>query len=147
MELTRSQELIRQLKEAKKNGEITYPRIIERLEKNGKFVSLTTLRRVFADGSEASAGNFSYENTLMPIAEVLLNIEDVPTPKSSPYAAEIDGLKSVIHCQNEEIARLHEIKEHLEARVTFLLEQIEKKDRRMDEKDEIIRKLMDKVLP
>ena len=146
MEMTRSQELIKQLKEAKQTGEITYPRIIERLEKAGKFVSLTTLRRVFADGSEASAGSFSYENTLMPLAEVLLNKEDVPTDKNSPYAAEIDGLKAVIHVQNEEIARLHDIKEHLENRVTFLLEQIEKKDRRMDEKDEIIRKLMDKVL-
>ena len=145
MELTRAQELIRQLKDIKTKNEITYPRIIERMEKNGKFVSLTTLRRVFADGSEKIADSFSYENTLMPIAEALLNAEDVPTP-DSPYAAEIDGLKAVIHVQNEEIARLHEMKEHLESRITFLLEQIEKKDRRMDEKDELIRKLMDKVL-
>ena len=146
MELTRAQELIKQLKEIKAKNEITYPRIIERMEKNGKVVSLTTLRRVFADGSEMNADAFNYESTLMPIAEVLLNAEDVPTPESSPYALEIDGLKSVIHVQNEEIARLHEMKEHLENRITFLLEQIEKKDRRMDEKDEIIRRLMDKVL-
>ena len=146
MELTRAQELIRQLKDIKSKNEITYPRIMERMEKNGKVVSLTTLRRVFADGSELNADAFNYETTLMPIAEVLLNAEDVPTPKDSPYAAEIDGLKSVIHVQNEEIARLHDIKEHLESRVTFLLEQIEKKDRRMDEKDEIIRRLMDKCL-
>ena len=145
MELTRSQDLIRQLKEVKARNEITYPRIMERLEKNGKFVSLTTLRRVFADGSERLAENFNYETTLLPIAEALLNAEDVPTV-DSPYAAEIDGLKSVIHVQNEEIARLHEMKEHLESRITFLLEQIERKDRRMDEKDEIIRRLMDKVL-
>ena len=142
MEFTRAQELIKQLKEAKKNNEITYPRIMERLEANGKFISLTTLRRVFADGSEQSAGNFNYESTLMPLAEVLLNAEDVPTEAASPYAAEIDGLKAVIHVQNEEIARLHEMKEHLEGRITFLLEQIEKKDRRMDEKDEMIRRIM-----
>ena len=146
MELTRSQELIKQLKEIKKADEITYPRIMERMERNGKHVSLTTLRRVFADGSENNAGNFSYENTLLPIAEALLNVEDLPTPADSPYAKEIDGLKSVIHVQNEEIARLHEIKEHLESRITFLLEQIERKDRRMDEKDETIRRLMDKIL-
>lgn len=145
MELTRSQDLIRQLKEVKAKNEVTYPRIIERIEKNGKFVSLTTIRRVFADGSERNAENFNYETTLLPIAEALLNVEDVPTVES-PFAAEIDGLKSVIHVQNEEIARLHEMKEHLEGRITFLLEQIEKKDRRMDEKDEIIRRLMDKVL-
>lgn len=146
MELTKSQELIKQLKEIKETNEITFPRIMERMEKNGKVVSLTTLRRVFADGSENNANNFSYENTLLPIAEVLLNVEDLPTTASSPYAAEIDGLKSVIHVQNEEIARLHELKEHLESRITFLLEQIEKKDRRMDEKDEIIKRLMEKCL-
>lgn len=146
MELTKSQELIRQLKEIKAANEITYPRILERMEKNGKPVSLTTLRRVFADGSEANAGTFSYENTLLPIAEVLLNVEDIPTPEGSPYAKEIDGLKAVIHAQNEEIVRLHEIKEHLDARIAFLIDQIGKKDRRMDEKDEIIRRLMEKVL-
>lgn len=143
---TNAQELIKQLKDAKARNEVTYPRILDRLEKNGKYVSLTTLRRVFADGSEANAASFNYENTLLPIAEVLLDVEEIPTDENSPYAKEIDGLKSVIHVQNEEIARLHELKEHLEARVTFLLEQIEKKDRRMDEKDEVIRRLMDKVL-
>ena len=90
--------------------------------------------------------SFSYESTLLPISEVLLGAEDIPTPENSPYAKEIDGLKSVIHAQNEEIARMHEIKEHLETRITFLLDQIEKKDRRMDEKDEIIRKRLEKCL-
>ena len=146
MELTRSQELIRQLKEIKESNEITYPRIMERMEANGKFVSLTTLRRVFAAGSEDNAGNFNYESTLMPIAEALLNVEDLPTPANSPCAKEMEALKAVIRVQNEEIARLHDIKDHLESRVTFLLDQIEKKDRRMDEKDSIIQKLMEKVL-
>lgn len=146
MEFTKSQELIRQLKDIKARNEITYPRIMERMEKNGKFVSLTTLRRVFADGSEKNADGFNYENTLLPIAEALFNVEDLPTPADSPYAKEIDGLKAVIHVQNEEIARLHDMKEHLEKRITFLLTQIEKKDRRMDEKDEIIKKLMEKCM-
>lgn len=146
MELTKAQELIRQLKDIKEKNEITYPRLIEMMEKNGKIVSLTTLRRVFADGSESSANSFSYENTLLPIAEVLLNVEDMPTPDDSPQAQEINALKAVIHVQNEELARLHEMKEHLESRITFLLDQIEKKDRRMDEKDEIIRILMNKCL-
>ena len=146
MEHTSAEQLIKQLKEVKAKDEITYPRIMERMEKNGKYVSLTTLRRVFADGSEKNANNFNYESTLLPIAEVLLNAEEVPTPISSPDAKQIDALKAVIHVQNEEIARLHDIKEHLESRITFLLEQIEKKDRRMDEKDEIIKKLMEKCL-
>ena len=146
MELTRSQELIKLLKETKQKNEVTYPRIMDRMEKNGKYVSLTTLRRVFADGSEANAGNFSYENTLLPIAEALLDAEDIPTPADNPYAKEIDALKAVIHCQNEELSRLHEIKEHLEDRITFLINQIALKDKRMDQKDELIKKLMEKCL-
>lgn len=139
MELTRSQELIKQLKEIKAKDEITYPRIMERMEKNGKYVSLTTLRRVFSDGSELNANNFSYENTLLPIAEVLLHMEDVPTPQDNPYAKEIDGLKAVIRVQNEEISRLCELKEHLDNRITFLLTQI-------DKKDAMISKMMEKLL-
>lgn len=146
MEHTKAEELIVQLKEAKARNEMTYPRIMDRLEKSGHFVSLTTLRRVFAAGSEKNAASFNYENTLLPIASALLDVEDVPTPVDSPYAKEMDGLKAMIHVQNEEIARLHEIKEHLENRVTFLLGQIEKKDRRMDEKDEMIQTLMKRVL-
>ena len=147
VELTRSQELIRQLKAAKAKNEVTFPRIMERIEARGKYVSLSTLRRVFSDGSEGNAESFSYENTLLPIAEALLNVEDVPTPESAPSAELIAHLKSIIHVQNEELAKAQEIKEHLESRITFLLDQIERKDRRMDEKDEIIRRLMDKVLP
>lgn len=145
MELKSSQELIKQLKAAKKEKEITFPRLMEKLEQNGKAISLTTLRRVFADNSE-QFDSFSYENTLLPIAEILLSVEDIPTPKDNPYSKEIEGLKAVIHTQNEEIARLHDLKEHLDSRITFLLEQIERKDRRMDEKDEIIHKLMEKCL-
>lgn len=142
MELTKTQELIKRLKDAKAEKELTFPRIIERMERNGKFVSLSTLRRVFADGSEITA-NFSYENTLLPIAEAVLAMDENDDPDDSP---EVLGLKAVIHVQNEELAKMQEIKEHLEGRINFLLEQIEKKDRRMDEKDEIIRRLMDKVL-
>ena len=142
MELTKAQELIKQLKEAKARNEVTYPRLIERLDRLGKHVSLTTLRRVFADGSEASASSFNYEHTLLPIAEALLDAEDVPSANNP----DIEALKAVIHVQNEEIARLHDIKEHLEDRITFLINQIALKDKRMDEKDEIIRKLMDKCL-
>lgn len=141
LELTRSRELITQLKEVKKKDEVTYPRIMERIEAAGHSVSLSTLRRVFAEGSEANAASFSYEHVLLPIAGALLNVEDRPIPDDAPNAAQMEGMKAVIRVQNEEIARLLELKEHMEDRITFLLEQIDKKDRRMDEKDEIIKRL------
>lgn len=144
MEHTPARELIKELKWIKERDEITYPRIQDKLEKLGYFISMTTIRRVFADGSEDV--NFNYETTLLPIAKVLLGVEESPTPNDEPNADEISGLKAVIRLQTEEIERLHDLNEHLESRVNFLIDQIEKKDRRMDEKDEIIRKLMDKCL-
>ena len=143
MEHTPSSELIKQLKWIKARDEITYPRIQDKLEKGGYFVSMTTLRRVFAEGSEDV--NFNYENTLLPIARVLMDFGEEKSLEE-PSADELNGLKAVIRLQTEEIERLHELNDHLEARVTFLIDQVEKKDRRMDEKDEIIRRLMDKVL-
>ena len=140
MEVTRSQELVKQLKEIKERNEITFPRIMDLMEANGRVVSLSTLRRVFANNSNADS--FSYENTLLPIAEVLLHIEENPMQIDSAHAKEIEGLKAVIRCQNEELDRLHESKAFLEDRVKFLLDQIDKKDRRMDDKDEMIKKLM-----
>lgn len=147
MDVTRAQELVKQLREIKERNEITFPRIIEMMEAHdpSRVVSLSTLRRVFANGSDPNS--FSYENTLIPIADVLLHVEDNPqSAEMSPHAKEIEALKAVIACQNEELDRLHETKEHLEARVTFLLEQIAIKDRRMDEKDAWINRLMEKVL-
>lgn len=139
MERKPAKELIIELKRAKSDGEITYPRIMERIEANGNYVSLTTLRRVFAEGSELNASSFSYENTLMPIADAILPVEDTPTPMDNPFAKEIAGLKAVIRTQNEEISHLYDLKEHLDDRITFLLNQIASKD-------EIIAKLLDQVL-
>ena len=139
MERKPAKDLILELKDAKNNGEVTYPRIMERIEAHGKYVSLTTLRRVFAEGSEQNASSFSYENTLMPIADALLPIEETPTLADNPYAKEIAGLKAVIRTQNEEIAHLYDLKDHLDQRVTFLLDQIAAKD-------EMISKLLDQVL-
>lgn len=140
MELIKSQELIHELKELKDKNGVKYTQILTELEKNGTPLSLTTLRRVFASGSELNAGSFSYEHTLTPIAAVL---KKDPAQTSSE---ELEALKAIVHLQNEEIARLHEIKEHMEERIDFLVKQIALKDKRMDEKDEIIRRYMDKVL-
>ena len=143
MELIKSQELIHELKELKDKTGAKYTQILAELEKNGTPLSMTTLRRVFASGSKLNAGSFSYEHTLTPIAAVLRKGVSDPV---LPSAEELDALKAIVRLQNEEIARLHELKEHLEDRVDFLVKQIALKDKRMDEKDEIIRRYMDKVL-
>ena len=146
-----AQELIKRMKQVKSTHKISYPQIIEQMEENHKIndklsvPSLTTLRRVFAPGSETRASNYNFEETLLPIAEAIDKI--APTPDEVPaYIKEIEGLKSVIAVQTEELDRALEMNEHLNKRVDFLLEQIRIKDKRIDEKDEMIRDLLKKCL-
>ena len=145
MELIKAQELIIEIKQEQKKSGMKYTQILDVMEKNGTPISMTTLRRVFASGSELNAGSFSYEHTLTPIAAAL-KLDKTAEEPSRPSVEELDALKAIVRLQNEEIARLHELKEHLEDRVNFLVKQIALKDKRMDEKDEIIRRYMDKVL-
>lgn len=129
--------LIVDLKNAKAEKEITYPRLMDMLEANKTPISLTTLRRVFADGSEKN-DSFNYISTLAPLATILL-AEDIPEPETNPYAKELEGYKAVIHAQNEELVRVYQLLDHLEDRVSFLVEQCRTKD-------ELIKQLAAKVL-
>lgn len=129
--------IISELKRAKNEKEITYPRLMDMLEANGTPLGLTTLRRVFADGSERN-DSFNYTTTISPLEDILLR-EDIPEPEQNPYAKELEGFKAVIHSQNEEMVRLYKMVEHLESRVDFLVEQIKRKDAMID-------RLVDKVL-
>lgn len=131
------QQLIVDLKNAKKEKEITYPRLLDMLEANGTPLGLTTLRRVFADGSEKN-DSFNYSSTLAPLEKILL-ADDIPEPETNPYAKELEGYKAVIHSQNEELVRVYQMLDHLEDRVKFLVDQIK-------HKDELIDRLMNKVL-
>ena len=129
--------IILELKAAKKEKEITYPRLLDMLEANKTPLGLTTLRRVFADGSEKN-DSFNYTTTIAPLEKILL-ADDIPEPETNPYAKELEGYKAVIHSQNEELVRVYQMLDHLEDRVKFLVRQIE-------HKDELINKLMEKVL-
>ena len=129
--------IITELKKAKAEKEITYPRLLDMLEAAGTPLGLTTLRRVFADGSEKN-DSFNYASTIAPLEAILL-VEDIPEPESNPYAKELEGFKAVIHSQNEELVRMYEMNKHLEDRIEFLVGQINKKD-------ELIARLMDKAL-
>lgn len=129
--------LIVDLKNAKAEKEITYPRLMDMLEANKTPIFLTTLRRVFADGSEKN-DSFNYISTLAPLEAILL-AEDIPEPETNPYAKELEGYKAVIHAQNEELVRVYQLLDHLEDRVSFLVEQCKTKD-------ELIKQLAAKAL-
>ena len=142
MELQRSKELISACKKAKEELDYTLPRIEGEIRKLGESVSMSTLKRVFKAGSEDIAASFSFEHTLLPIAEVLLDAKDIPTPEGSPYAVEIALLQAELRVQDERVESLLARNKILEDRVTFMQTQIERKDRRIDEREDIIRKVM-----
>lgn len=148
MDLTNTQNIISKLKEVKKQNELTLPRILDMIEANGDYLSMTTLRRVFAANSEQE-DSFNYDKTIRPIANALL-LQEEYAPEGSGSNTENEALKAVLKFKNEEIEALQRqlelIRKMYEERIDFLIDQIRKKDKRMDEKDEIINRLMAKVL-
>ena len=157
MELTATKEIIVQLKAVKKEYELTIPRIKDMLEKNGDYIALSTLRRVFAEGSEDN-DSFSYDRTISPIARALLFQDNGEEAQDAAAMDDrIEGLRSVILLKNEQITmltdqiealkkQLNDFRAEYDLRLRFLRDQIELKDKRMDEKDQIIKRLMDKCL-
>ena len=150
----RAAQMIREMKEIKRNSKLTYDDIMVQMEKlnSSTVVSLSTLRRVFRDGSESKASSFNFEEILTPIYNAVKDLEGKPSP-SSPFEIELQGFKNVIRVQNEELDRLIELKEHLDNRVDFLVGQVKTKDEmiqnlmnKLDEKDAMIQRLMDKCL-
>ena len=63
---------IRRLKEIKSEQGLSVPKIMDLMEERGQFVSESTIKRVFADGSEEQS--FRYQDSIAPIADVLLDI-------------------------------------------------------------------------
>ena len=129
----RPAEIIKEMKSIRTKYKLTYMDIMEQIAEidETKMVSLSTLRRLFRDGSEMKASSFNFEEILMPVYDAVKALDKNP-PVKTEFERELDGYKAVIRVQNEELDRLLELKEHLEGRVDFLIKQIEKKDKMID---------------
>lgn len=141
LEQKTQKERILSLKQAKEERQYTIQRIKDEVLSNGDSISESTLKRVFAPGSEDDVKGFS-EYTLVVIEKVLLNTMDLPVPEHSPYTGEIVLLKAELRIQTERVENLKEHNTFLEARVKFLDEQIKIKDRRMDDRETVLKKVM-----
>ena len=138
-------DIITSLKKVREENGLSYQRIVDLVEENGDYVSISTVRRVFEEGSEAYG--FQYENTLKPIAAAVLGLygssEDV-TPD------EADTMKAIIDYKSERIAdlqeRLKRAEESYKRRIEFLKSQIALKDERIDRRDALIEKMLDRLL-
>ncbi|MBO5921745.1 MAG: hypothetical protein J6S92_03710 [Oscillospiraceae bacterium] len=138
-------EIISKLKKVREENGLSYQKIVELVEKNGEAVSLSTVKRVFEEGSESYG--FQYENTLKPIADAVLGVyesSDTVTPD------EADALKAIIDYKSDRIAELQaqieQTEESYRSRLDFLKDQIALKDKRIDRRDDMIEKLLDTIM-
>lgn len=164
-----TKDIIIQLKKVREEKDLSYGNILDLMEKNGDFISKSTLSRLFAEGSEDET--FNYESTIRPIANALLDIEDIE-PGDTP---DTRAMKSLLKYKIERIEELerqiedlklslaeekvkyHEKldieREQSRRSIEFLKEQISLKDKRMDQlleavftKDAQHKELLDTIL-
>ena len=146
--MTNSKDVIIKIKEVREEKGLSYSDILDLIEKNGDYLSKSTLSRVFAEGSEEI--KFRYEDTIRPIAKALLDIET----EEETDDLDTKALKALLKYKIQRIEELEQQVEHLEAdlnrekvkyhekldkereqsrrSIEFLKEQISLKDKRMD---------------
>ena len=143
-----TRDIIMQLKQVREEKGLSFGDIMSLLEQNGDYLSKTTISRIFAEGSEDVS--FRFEETLKPLATVLLDLNNIEETDSMDVQAmktllkyksdRIDELEKQIEHQRSqfdaELVALHEKmdaeRESWSRSIEFLKEQINFKDKRMD---------------
>lgn len=155
--MTNTKDIIIRLKEVRKEKDLSYGDILDLMEKNGDFVSKSTLSKLFAEGSEEHPEKFRYENTLRPIANAILDMENIEETDDM----DIQALKAILKYKIERIKDLeatldHEkIKSHekldkerdrFQRSLDFLKDQVTLKDKRIDQLLDANVKLLNQLL-
>jgi transcriptional regulator with XRE-family HTH domain len=139
--MAKQRDIIIKLKEVREKKGLSLNEIVSLVEKNGDFISRSSVQRVFSDGSEDTS--FRYDDTIRPIANALLDIDTIEDED------EIDtkAMKSLLQYKNQKIKELEQqldkekIKYHekidkereqFKRSLDFLKEQVALKDKRMD---------------
>ena len=149
---------IHRLKEIKSEQGLSIPQIMKMMEERGQFVSEPTLKKIFQEGSEEK--NFRYQDTIMPVADVLL---DLYGDKSG--LDDCEALRHIIREKNkliellmmklEEQAKAHAEKEVVyadrksafEKQIQHLEAQVARYEKAIDKKDDLIERLLDATIP
>lgn len=102
---SKKEEVLRQLKTARKTKGLSYQSIVDGTEELGMAVSLSSVRRVFAEDSDAD--DFRWDTTLRPIARVVLGIDSDEEPQTLEEArVEVSGLTAVVDYKEAMIRKL-----------------------------------------
>ena len=160
--MTNTKDIIVKLKEVREEKGYSYNDILTMMEKNGDFLSKSTLSRVFAEGSEELS--FKYEETIRPIAKALLDIENIEDTDDM----DVRAMKSLLKYKIQRIEDLEKQLEHLQTvldkekikgqekliaaqeeaqrKFDFMSNQIALKDKRIDNLLESTTKLLNQLL-
>ena len=160
--MTNTKEIILKLKEVREEKGLSYGDILEIMEKQGEFVSKSTLSRLFAEGSED--GSFKYEETIRPIAKALLDIETIEDTDDMDVQAMKSLLKYKMQLiedlekKNEDLTnelikeklkhheKIDRERQNFQKSLTFCREQIALKDKRIDQLLDSNTRLLDQLL-
>ena len=147
-------ELIKELKELRKEKGITYQEIADKTMENGEPVSLSTIKLVFSD---TRSHDHDYKNVLKPISDVL-------TPPSDDDTLELKVLQTRLELKEEMLNQFQDrltVKEKkhkdretfymqqiefLQQQISFKDEQIKHHNEAMDRKDATLKELYTKLL-
>lgn len=152
-----TKDVILALKKVKKEKGLSLDKILILMneKESSTAVSKTTLARVFREGSEDEI--FRYEATLRPIANALLDIEEIETSDS----IDTQAMKSILILKQEIITELENKLKSVESSdigyynrvIEHYKRQIELKDKRIDQlldsndrQQKTIEKLTDQLL-
>ena len=156
-----TRDVILSLKHVKREKRLSLDKILDMMQEKdpATAVSKTTLSRVFAKGSEDQL--FRYETTLRPIANALLDMEEI----ESGDDIDTQAMKSILKLkkdlifelesklqtiQSEEQLKYHQKLEKETAKfqksLDFLREQINLKDKRIDQLLDANMKLLNQLL-
>jgi hypothetical protein len=148
---------IKRLKQIKQEQGLSIPQIMDIMEKQGKFVSEGTLKKVFADGSEDKP--FRYQDSIAPVADVLLDIYG-----DTSGLDDVESLRQIIREKNKLIElfviKIEELGEEAKAReklyedrkaafertIESLELQVNRLHEQVDRKDLMLEKLVNTIL-
>lgn len=159
--LADTKEIILALKKVYKEQKLSIDKVlamVDEREGEGK-VSRSTIQRLFAAGSEDDPSSFRYETTLIPICNALLDENSANTTIMMKYkkdliedfAAQNKELKEEIKnikcdLEMEYNSKLEECTANFQRSLDFAKNQIELKDKRIDQLLDMNVKLLDQLL-
>ena len=140
--MTKTKDIIIKLKKVREERNLSLDKIVFLMEESGYYLSKSTIGRVFEKGSEDKT--FRYEDTIIPLANVLLDVDNIESDDDDDtraYKAMLKIKKDIIEELRAELdqekikygEKLAEETEKFQRSLAFATHQIDLKDKRIDQ--------------